>query len=875
MSLGPPPSSPEKFPRREGSRILSRFGAGFPRKITVMDNDTIAVEQKWRRRWAERGDDFTPARPKRKFYCLEMSAYPTAHSQLGHFRNYAVGDVVARLRRMQGFDVLHPFGWDAFGLPAEEAAIKRGIHPRKWTLDNIEVSRETMKTCSLSYDWEREVVTCRPDYYRWNQWLFLLLHRRGLAYRKTALVNWCPGCKTVLANEQAEDGVCWKCDSEVLKRELEQWFIRITEYADRLLKGLDLLPGWPEDIKAMQRNWIGRSEGATVRFRCDRVPHDFEVFTTRPDTLCGVTFLAIAPEHPWARMLVAGTDREEAVEEYIRTSLKRSEIDRTSTVRVKDGVDTGQHALHPITGERIPVWVADYVLAHYGTGIVMGVPAHDERDFSFARKYGLPLRVVIRKDDWKTVPRGEELTEAWTGPGVMVNSGLFDGTRDDMGRVKVPTWLKNKGLGGPKVNYRLRDWLISRQRYWGTPIPMVHCPECGVVPVEEKDLPVLLPENVANWLPKGRSPLADVPEFMDVPCPRCGAAAQRDADTMDTFIDSSWYHLRYPDPRNAAAVFDPEKVREWMPVDFYMGGREHATGHLIYFRFLTMVLKDEGLLDREEPVERLFNHGYVLDGVGKKMSKSLGNLVEPREMLDRYGVDASRVAMCFFAPTGEPIVWKEEGVRGAQRFLRRAMDLVREHAAAIRSVPEGAAVPAAGVDPRIREGRRLCHEALRNMSRSVESDLAFNTVISDLMKALNELEAVSFADVGGEGGAVPETDLLAFADAVRVFVRVLAPMAPHAGEEMHELLGGAESVFRGPWPDADPGALSVDEVEYAVQVGGKVRARLMAPAEAGKEQVVGLALALPDIAPWLAGKQIVREIFVPRRLVNFVVRQEA
>ncbi len=791
---------------------------------------------------------------------------PSGDIHMGHFRNYSVGDVVARLRRMQGYDVLHPFGWDAFGLPAEEAAIKRGIHPRDWTLRNIEVSRETMRTCSLSYDWDREVVTCRPDYYRWNQWLFLLLHRRGLAYRKVALVNWCPGCKTVLANEQAEGGVCWKCDAAVLKRELEQWFLRITAYADRLLKGLDLLPDWPEDVKAMQRNWIGRSEGATVTFRNERIPHAFEVFTTRPDTLCGVTFLAIAPEHPWARLLVAGTDREAAVEEYIGTALRRSEIERTSTVREKDGVDTGRTAVHPITGERIPIWVADYVLGSYGTGIVMGVPAHDERDFAFARRYGLPARVVIRAEGWTALPRGEDLAEAWTGPGVMVNSGIFDGNTDEEGRLKVPTWLRNKGLGGPTVTWRLRDWLVSRQRYWGTPIPMIHCTECGVVEVPEADLPVLLPEGVVNWLPKGRSPLEDVPEFVEVACPRCGRDARRDADTMDTFIDSSWYHLRYADPRNAEAIFDPERVREWLPVDLYIGGREHATGHLLYFRFLTMVLKDEGLLDFPEPATRLFNHGYVLDAAGKKMSKSLGNLVEPKEMLERYGVDASRVAMCFFAPSGDPIVWKEEGVRGALRFLRRAMDLVRARAAEVRAVAPGTPVPAGGVDARVREGRRLCHEALANMSRCVESDLAFNTVVSDLMKALNELESVEAPALAADAGRA------AFADALRVFVAVLSPMAPHAGEEMHEVLGGEGSVFRGPWPDVDPAALAVDEVEYAVQVSGKVRGRFPAPASAGEAEVVALARALPAVAPHLEGRQVVKVVFVPKRLVNLVVR---
>ncbi len=829
-----------------------------------MASDFASIERKWRERWEADWTDHAPEHPRRKYYALEMFAYPSGDIHMGHFRNYGVGDVVARLRRMQGFDVLHPFGWDSFGLPAEEAAIKRGIHPRDWTMENIEVSRKTLQRCSISYDWTREVVTCRPDYYRWNQWLFLQLHRSGLAYRKTALVNWCPGCKTVLANEQAEGGTCWKCESAVARRELEQWFIRTTAYAERLLSGLEQLPGWPEEIKAMQRNWIGRSEGAAVKFRLDGLPHDFEVFTTRPDTLHGATFLAIAPEHPWARMLVAGTPPEPAVEEYIQRALLRSEIDRTSTVRIKDGIDTGRRAIHPLTGERVPIWVADYVLAQYGTGIVMGVPAHDERDYAFARRYGLPMRVVILKEGWRRPPTGDELDGAWTGPGTMVNSGIFNGLSDGEGRAKVPSHLHSKGLGEAKVNYRLRDWLISRQRYWGTPIPMIRCEVCGDVAVPEKDLPVRLPEGVRNWLPQGRSPLADVPEFVNVKCPRCGGAAERDADTMDTFIDSSWYHLRYADPRNSKAVFDPDRVREWLPVDLYIGGSEHATGHLIYFRFLTMVLHDAGLLDFEEPAVRLFNHGMVLDEKGSKMSKSRGNLVTPAEMLDRYGVDAARVAMCFFAPSGDPIVWREEGVQGALRFLRRALDFVGESAAAVKAVPEGTPVPGSAGSPGVRESRRLVHLALRNMTRTVETDLAFNTVVSDLMKALNALEKVEIP--AGAGG-----DAASFADAVRVFVKVLAPMAPHAGEEMHEILGGAGSVFRGPWPEHDPEALSVARVEYAVQVNGKIRGRFTLPSGTGKDEVVEGAQALPEIRPHLAEKVVMKVVFVENRLVNFVV----
>ncbi|MHC4923729.1 MAG: leucine--tRNA ligase [Planctomycetota bacterium] len=829
-----------------------------------MSYDFQSVEQKWQERWNERGDDTTPSDPKRKFYCLEMFAYPSGDIHMGHFRNYSVGDVVARLRRMQGFDVLHPFGWDAFGLPAEEAAIKRGIHPRDWTLDNIRVSRSTLKKCGISYDWDREVTTCLPDYYRWNQWLFLLLYERGLCYRKSALVNWCPGCQTVLANEQVEGGLCWKCESTVIKRELEQWFVKTTAYADRLLDGLDRLDRWPENIRSIQRNWIGRSEGASIQFKAKHVEHTFEVFTTRPDTLCGVSFLAIAPEHPWARMLVAGGDSEEAVNAYIEKALLRTEIERTSTVRVQDGVDTGAKAIHPLTGEEIPIFVADYVLAHYGTGVVMGVPAHDERDFAFARRYDLPLRVVIQPEGSDTVPDADSMEEAYTGEGTMVNSDPFTGRDSVSGRKAVGLYLRTHGQGGPHVNFRLRDWLISRQRYWGTPIPMVHCTDCGVVPVPKDQLPVLLPEGIENYQPEGRSPLADVKEFMDTECPDCGGAAQRDPDTMDTFIDSSWYHLRYADPKNDRELFRRSEGVKWQPIDLYIGGPEHATGHLIYFRFITMVLHDAGLLDHDEPATRLYNHGMVLDGDGKKMSKSKGNLVSPIEMLERYGVDASRVAMCFFAPSDEPIVWKEQGVAGALRFLKKSESLVSKAADCVRAAGDTVVDESAEIARNLKEGRRLVHEALLNMTRAVETGLAFNTVVSDLMKALNVLEDV---DQPEEGTA----DAAAFADAVRVFVRVLAPMAPHLGEELHESLGGEGSVFAGGWPEINRKAMARDEVTYPVQVNSKVRDRLTVAADTPKPELEDKAKALAGVQPYLEGKTIRKVIVVPGKIINLVV----
>ncbi len=824
--------------------------------------DISALEARWQKQWVDRELFRASDEPERKSYILEMFAYPSGDIHMGHFRNYSVGDAVARYRMMLGHDILHPFGWDAFGLPAENAAIDRGIHPSEWTEGNIATGRRTLKGLGLSYDWNREVVTCRPDYYKWSQWLFLLLFERGLAYRKGSFVNWCTSCKTVLANEQVEDGACERCHSAVEKRDLEQWFLKITDYAKRLLDGLDTLDAWPENIKAIQRNWIGRSEGCRAVFPVEGEEEAIEIFTTRPDTLYGVTFMAVAPESPWARRLVRGTDAEERVERYIEQAMARSEIDRLAEGREKDGVDTGRFCINPLSGEKVRIFVADYVLATYGTGIVMAVPAHDQRDFEFATKYGIPIKVVINPPDRELV--AAEMTEAYVEPGIMVDSGPFDGVHSTEGIEQVAAHLAESGIGGATVEYRLRDWLISRQRYWGTPIPMIHCPDCGVVPVPVVDLPVVLPENIEDFLPKGRSPLADVPEFMNVSCPKCGCAAQRDPDTMDTFMCSSWYQFRYVDAGNADEIFDRKKADAWLPVDLYIGGSEHATGHLIYFRFLTKVLKDAGYLSCEEPATALVNHGMVRDREGVKMSKRLGNATSPIEVMNEYGVDALRLAMFFFAPTKDAISWNDDAVHGAKRFLSRVYETVTG------LIPRVAGSPVE-FDPdtltdRGKAVRRKCHLAIRRNTDGFGADLKLNTGVAALMEFVNELRDIDPADI-------PEGDLPAYAEAVRSIVRLLAPITPHLAEELHERMGGKGTVFKAGWPEVDEAACMTAEVEVAVQVNGKVRGRVTVSAKASEEEVVAAAKAAPVVSKHLKGMQIIKVIHVPGRLLSIVVKR--
>ncbi len=812
--------------------------------------DFSALEAKWRKRWDDGNLAKAPETPERKYYVLEMFAYPSGDIHMGHFRNYSIGDVVARFKRMQGFDVLHPYGWDAFGQPAEGAAIKRGnIHPHEWTVGNIETGKKTLQRMAISYDWDREIRTCEPDYYKWTQWIFLQLHKNGLAYRASSWANWCSNCDTSLTNEQSEGGICWRCRKPITMKELEgSWYFRTSLFAERLLRDLDRLEGWPETVRTQQRNWIGRSEGAEIHFGLDGTTEKIEVFTTRPDTIYGVTFMAVSPESPLARSLPRDPAKKAEVEAYIKKALVRDEAQRE---KEKDGVFTGRYAIHPLNGEKVQLWVADYVLAGYGTGVVMGVPAHDQRDFEFARKYDIPIRVVIGDRD------PARMTEAFVDEGRMRNSGPFDGLPNTEGIRRVAEYAREKGLGGPKIAYKLRDWLVSRQRYWGCPIPMIHCPKCGIVPVPEEQLPVQLPLDIQNYIPKGRSPLADSPSYMATTCPKCRGSAQRDPDTMDTFMDSAWYQFRYVDPRNSKAIWDAKAISTWAPVDLYIGGIEHARGHCLYFRFITKFLHDIGVCPVDEPAVRLFNHGMVCDEKGDIMSKSRGNVVSPSEIMDRYGVDVARLAMFFFAPSEDEIKWSERGLVGAQRFVFRLWDTIHELAAEPRGVPKNPS-------PAYREMRRKIHVALQRATHSLERDLHFNTVISALMEAMNALDEARKSPPSGD-------DRHALREFVEIATKILAPMTPFLGEEIWERLGGTESVFRSGWPSADPEAVRQDELEIPVQVNGKLRGKVVVSATAGEDEVRATALADEGVRKALDGKTPKKVILVKGRLVNVVV----
>ena len=810
------------------------------------------IEAKWQKQWEESKIYQAPDHPQKKYYLLVMYAYPSGDIHMGHFRNFIIGDTVARYKMMHGYQVLHPFGWDAFGLPAELAAIKRKIHPKEWTMDNVQVSDTTLRRCGISFDWSREVVTCLPDYYKWTQWMFLKLFERGLAYRGTALVNWCPDCKTVLANEQVEQGKCWKCDSVVEEKELEQWFFRITDYAEKLLDGLDKLDGWPENVKTLQRNWIGKSQGLEIDFRIEGNDQKVSVFTTRPDTIYGVTFMAIAPENKLLKTLNMDAAHRKAVETYIREARKKTEIDRAAAGE-KDGVFTGAYAINPLSGERVQLWVADYVLATYGTGIVMGVPAHDQRDFEFCKKYGIPLKVVIEPPGIKLL--ADNMTEAYTEPGTMVNSGIFNALDSVEGISWVNEYVKQKGFGRLKTNYKLRDWLISRQRYWGAPIPMIHCDSCGVVPVPESDLPVLLPEGDIDFLPKGRSPLADSKQFMDVQCPKCGAKASRDPDTMDTFVCSSWYFLRYMDAHNSQEPFSKQKAEEWLPVDKYIGGIEHACGHLIYFRFFTKFLHDIGWLKVDEPTIELFNHGMVLDKEGKVMSKSAGNVVSPLYVIEKHGADAARIAMYFAAPSEREILWSEDGLVGATRFLSR----VYRFAEAVKDTEAKQKITLKGLSDTDIAAYRKINQVIKKVEEDIGS-LQLNTAIASMMELLNVMDDLD-----------PKTSrVLRFC--VERLTQLVGPFAPHMAEDIWQMLGRKDSLFKSEWPSYDSDAIVEEQVTFVVQVNGKLRASMIIPLDTPEKKAKELALSDEKVKKSLQGKKVVKAIFVPNKLVNLVVK---
>lgn len=837
--------------------------------------DPHAIEPKWQAAWESEGlyhvsED--PSRPKK--YVLEMFPYPSGDIHMGHVRNYTIGDVVARHSTMNGMNVLHPIGWDAFGLPAENAAIKSDSHPATWTYANIETQAASFRRMGFSYDWDRTVRTCDPEFYRWGQWIFLKFWERGLVERKSSPVNWCPSCKTVLANEQViGEGVCWRCKSVVQKRELEQWFLKITEYAQELLDDLDTLTGWPERVKAMQANWIGRSEGAEVEFTlCDTAGEPTEqritVFTTRPDTLFGCSFFLLAPEHPLIGELVAGTEFEVNVQGIVDMAAKETSVERSSSDRTKRGAFTGRYVINPVNGEKVPVWVADYVLMEYGTGAVMAVPSGDQRDFDFARFYGLPIPPVVLAEDDPLLAELAGVRErmradvpwdnAYDAEGILVQSGEFTGMRGGKkseAMHAVTAWLAERGLGRETVNFRLRDWLISRQRYWGNPIPAVHCPTCGLVPVPEDQLPVVLPMNVD--ITKGET-LADHPEFYETTCPKCGGAARRETDTMDTFTCSSWYYLRYCDARNAGAPFDPAAVGYWMPVDQYIGGIEHAILHLLYSRFYTKVLRDIGLCDFGEPFTNLLTQGMVkLDGA--TMSKSKGNVVAPEDMIARYGADALRAYILFMAPPDKDLDWSYDGLEGMWRFLNRAWRLVDEVAA----MPASADV--SGHDAASKALRRAAAAAIAKCGGDI-GRFQLNTAISALMEYVNAVY-----DYRRDVPAGSQDSALLRAVA-RDLVMLMAPFTPHMAEELwRTVLGEDGSVHRQSWPRFDPSALVSDEIELPVQVNGKVRDRVVVAADASEEVVVAAALALPNVVAHTTGKTVKKVVVVPGRLVSIVL----
>ena len=802
------------------------------------------IEPKWQTIWAERGvmkaDD---ASPKPKFYDLVMYPYPSGDLTVGHLRNYVMGDVLARMKRMQGFEVLHPFGWDAFGLPAENAAMKRGnLHPRTWTLENIAKGKRELKMAGILYDWDREVTSSEPDYYRWTQWLFLLMLERGLAYRATAPVNWCPVDKTVLANEQVINGRCWRHpDVEVEKRDLEQWFLKITDYADRLLDDLSLLDKWPHKVRVMQTNWIGRSTGAEVDFPVDGLPGEVvRIYTTRPDTLFGATFMVLAPEHPLVERVTTEKHRAR-VREYVEKARKETEIERLSTEREKTGVATGGFAINPVNGEKIPIWVADYVLVTYGTGAIMAVPAHDERDFEFATRHNLPIREVIAP------PNGPQglLRQAYLGAGVLVNSGQFDGLDSTAAIERICDWLEQKGMGKRAVKYRLRDWLISRQRYWGAPIPVVYCPNHGIVPVPREQLPVELPAEY--------KPLSEQPDWYQTKCPIGGEDARRETDTMDTFIDSSWYFLRYASPRDETEPFDPELANHWMPVDQYTGGVEHAILHLLYSRFFVKVLYDAGLVAYTEPFMRLFNQGMV-KRFGQVMSKSLGNGVSIDELAGAQGADAGRIYEMFIGPPEEDVEWTEAGLNGVVKFLQRVWRLVLEPDSI---VPEGVA-SGAKVDATVL--RRKVAQTVGKVTEHYD-ELRFNTAVAFLMELANTMQ--DYLQTGGNRDA--EWDAT-----VRTLLKLLNPLAPHACEEMWERLGEKGLIADASWPEFEAAAAAEPKVVLVVQVGGKLRDRLEVDAGLSEADAVKAALASEKVRAALNGRGPSKVIYVPDRLINLV-----
>ncbi|MFH2034549.1 MAG: leucine--tRNA ligase [Candidatus Margulisiibacteriota bacterium] len=810
------------------------------------------IEKRWQKEWERKKLFEAPCdSQKENYYALVMFPYPSGNLHMGHVRNYAIGDVIARFKRMQGFNVLHPIGWDSFGLPAENAAIKHHVHPLDWTEKCIDRMTRQLKSLGISYDWSREVTTCKPDYYKWTQWLFLLMYKRGLAYRKKASVNWCPKCETVLANEQVKDDKCWRCDSLVEEKKLEQWFLKITDYADRLLADIEKLNGWPEPVKIMQRNWIGKSKGLEVDFKIKEAEaqrwylghKSLRVFTTRPDTIFGVTYMVLAPEHPLVQEFTRGTKYEQPVRAYLEKVKHRTMHEREESAG-KDGVFTGIYAVNPANGQEIPIWVSDYVLLEYGTGAVMAVPAHDQRDFEFAEVNDLPVKIVIRPRDFES--KFLSLKEAFPDEGIMVQSAQFDGQTSSEANQNIGDWLVEKGVARWKTNFRLRDWLISRQRYWGAPIPIVYCDICGAVAVEEKDLPVLLPRDV-KFTGKGTSPLSYSQKFIEAVCPKCKGKAWRETDTMDTFICSSWYYLRYCDSKNSKAPFDREKANAWMPVDQYIGGIEHAILHLLYSRFFTKVLFDEGLVSSDEPFTNLLTQGMVVKD-GAKMSKSKGNVVDPDHIIEKYGADTARMFILFASPPERELEWSDTAIEGAFRFLNRIWRIIhdksKQQSSRIKTHPN-----------QQNQTTKKLHQTIKAVSEDLEK-FSFNTAIARLMELSNELSKAEGLDH----------------ETLNTFLIMLSPFAPHIAEELWHELRNKDSVCKQEWPKFDPALIVEDELEIPVQVNGKHRDTIKVSAAAAEEDIKETAQESEKIKKFISGSEIVKIIYVPKRMVNIVIK---
>ncbi len=821
-----------------------------------------SIEQKWQRYWDKShvfkvGEDGG----KEKYYLLEMFPYPSGRIHMGHVRNYAIGDVVARFMRMLGYNVLHPMGWDAFGMPAENAAIKAGTHPAKWTYDNIDYMRNQLRQLGLSYDWSREFATCDPSYYRWEQLFFLKMYDRGLAYRKSSYVNWCSRCQTVLANEQVEAGACWRCDTPVVQKEMEQWFFKITQYVDELLDNTYKLQGWPDRVLVMQQNWIGKSTGSMLLFPLESGDGNIPVFTTRTDTLFGATFMSIAPEHPLVAGLCRGKPEEAAVLDFVERA-KRSKRDvREADQLEKEGLFTGSCCVNPVTGKRMPIYVANFVLIAYGTGAVMAVPAHDQRDFEFAKKYGLPIKVVIKPAEAQQAPLAQDLTHAFEEDGLLVDSGDFSGMESEAARIAITEALAKKGLAELTLQYRLRDWGVSRQRYWGAPIPIIYCEKCGVVPVPERDLPVVLPLDV-ELLENGGSPLPVHKPFYEAACPKCGANARRETDTMDTFVESSWYFARYACPDFGKGPLDGERVNYWMPVDQYIGGIEHAVLHLLYSRFFVKVLRDMGYLQVDEPFRNLLTQGMVIKD-GFKMSKSKGNVVDPDDMIQAYGADTVRLFCLFASPPEKDLDWSEQGVEGSFRFLSRMWRLVSENLEALKSA-----------DPYRRESpltedlaqlRRKTHQTIKKVTEDIRERFHFNTAIAAIMELVNLIYQVL--------DSRPADPMLwpVVREAVEAAIVVSSPMVPHISEELWSILGHEELLLNTGWPKWDDRALKAEEMLIVVQINGKLRSRITAPADATDKELEDLSLKDSRIRDFIEGKQVRKIIVVPKKLINIVV----